>query len=108
MSTFAALWAIGTIVAAAAIIVRNYRRDGRRLDIRAAHRRDASLTARLTTPSPVLAHCDQASDIAAGLERRNVWRDGVPVSAQDENGRRRLPLPAPDETPLPVGRGGEA
>jgi hypothetical protein len=60
-----------------------------RLSIRDAHRRDASLTARLATPSPVLARCDQAGDIAAGLERR-----------------RELPLPAPDETPTT--RGGAA
>jgi hypothetical protein len=52
-----------------------------RLDIRTAHRRDASLTARLT--SPALARCDQAADIAAGLERR-----------------RAMPLPAPVEDDL--------
>jgi hypothetical protein len=82
MPTFAALWAIGTLIVAAAIIVRNYRRDGRRLDITdAEHYR--SLTARLATPSPVLARCDQESDIAAGLERR-----------------RAMPLPAPAEDDL--------
>jgi hypothetical protein len=81
MATLAAFWAIGTLVVAVAIIVRNYRRDGRRLDIRTAHRRDASLTARLT--SPALARCDQAADIAAGLERR-----------------RAMPLPAPVEDDL--------
>jgi hypothetical protein len=52
-----------------------------RLSIRDAHRRDASLTARLT--SPALARCDQVADIAAGLERR-----------------RAMPLPAPVEDDL--------
>jgi hypothetical protein len=63
------------------------RRKPPRLSIADAHdrdiRRDASLTARLATPSPVLARCDQAGDIAAGLERR-----------------RELPLPAPVEDDL--------
>jgi hypothetical protein len=57
-----------------------------RLDLPAAKRRGLHA---LDRPSPVLARCDQAGDIAAGLEQR-----------------RRLPLPAPDETPTT--RGGAA
>jgi hypothetical protein len=116
MSTFAALWAIGTLVVAAAIIVRNYRRDGRRLDIRTAHRRDASLTARLT--SPALARCDQAADIAAGLERRRAMPLPAPVEDDlvdddvrigpraSHTVRVRVVECAPDETPTT--RGGAA
>jgi hypothetical protein len=116
MQTFAAIWGIGTLVVAAAIIVRNHRRDGRRLSIRDAHRRDASLTARLT--SPALARCDQAADIAAGLERRRAMP--LPAPAEDDlvddgvrigpRARRtvrvRVVECAPDETPTT--RGGAA
>jgi hypothetical protein len=46
--------------------------------------------------SPVLARCHQADDIA--------WAKAM----REESGRLRLPLPAPDETPLPTTRGGAA
>jgi hypothetical protein len=91
-----------------------------RLSIADAHdrdiRRDASLTARLT--SPALARCDQASDIAAGLERRRAMPLPAPVEDDlvdddvrigpraSHTVRVRVVECAPDETPTT--RGGAA
>jgi heme exporter protein D len=91
-----------------------------RLSIADAHdrdiRRDASLTARLT--SPALARCDQAADIAAGLERRRAMPlpapveddlvdDGVRIGPRARRTVRvRVVECAPDETPTT--RGGAA
>jgi hypothetical protein len=112
---------IGAPIAIALVILAHWgdrliARRRARLDIRAAHRRDASLTARLT--SPALARCDQASDIAAGLERRRAMPLPAPVEDDlvdddvrigpraSHTVRVRVVECAPDETPTT--RGGAA
>jgi hypothetical protein len=108
------------IAIVARLVIRAVVRRRARLDIRDAHdrdiRRDASLTARLT--SPALARCDQAADIAAGLERRRAMPlpapveddlvdDGVRIGPRASHTVRvRVVECAPDETPTT--RGGAA
>jgi hypothetical protein len=104
------------IAIVARLVIRAVARRRARLDIRTAHRRDASLTARLT--SPALARCDQTADIAAGLERRRAMPllapveddlvdDGVRIGPRASHTVRvRVVECAPDETPTT--RGGAA
>jgi hypothetical protein len=114
-------WLLSVAIAAALLALAHWgdrliARRRARLDIRAAHRRDASLTARLT--SPALARCDQTADIAAGLERRRAMPlpapveddlvdDGVRIGPRASHTVRvRVVECAPDETPTT--RGGAA